>query len=463
MATTLRSLIRNGDMPKVTHELGEKKEIEYHRALSYGVDNKFRKVASLYSTDAETDIALGIHCMYALVGGAHGGARTTVYAIARIHEVAILDLTKITTRALQFLTIREIVDYIAATPPRCAILVNLSSVNDRMYKVVKRLAGTEMKTNHRRIVFCLTSDESTIPTGTRRDYFPGTMDDKISLLLYLVPYAFADPDRLRIIAEMMRDYTVFEPKVKKLLNIGGSIDDFFQSLRYHVIKRNGVHTDDDTLEEFPSFEVKWRKSLSVDLQKTLVPSPEVTSTEIHRVLPIGISRIEAIQCIQSALPPELTSPYVLTVDSNATDDKCGKIAITQHTQHIVMNINCNVDPGIMTDVCRELRIGYRSVVQELSLTKMEMDNRFSSIDQEMDKKFSSLHGEIRALKDLLKADVNRKRPRDSELQICTKKTCLNVVTERFQSGILKKQCTSCIRQANSNIKNKFITPLNNSL
>ena len=49
--------------------------------------NRFRKVYSLFSTDAETYIAW-VHYMYGLVVGAHGDARTTVHAIARIHEVA---------------------------------------------------------------------------------------------------------------------------------------------------------------------------------------------------------------------------------------------------------------------------------------------------------------------------------------------------------------------------------------
>ena len=453
--TTIRSLIQSGDLPEVTYELGEKRESDLHRALSHGSDNKFRKVAALFSTVAETDIGLGIHCMYGLVGGAYTGARVTVYAIARIHKIAILDLTKITTRALQALKIQEIVSYILSTPPRCAILVNLCNTTDRLYKVIKRLAGIELKTDHRRVVFCLTKDEATLPTGTRRDYFPGTTDDKISMLLYIVPSAFAEPDRLRIIAEKIRDYTVFEPNLKHLIS-EGSIDEYIRSLHYQVVKRNGNLPDEDTLDEFPSFEVGWRRNLSIELQKTLVPSPDVTSVAIHGVVPIGVSRIDAIQCFQTALPPGITSPYVLTVNSKATDDKCGSIAITQKTRDIIMQISCTVDPGIMSEVCRELRVGFRSVVQELGRTKLEMEKKMSAQDEEMDKKFSSLHEEMdkkfSSLEELFKAGAVRKQPPEEEtqlqLRICKKRTCMKVVTDRFANGDLKKQCTVCIKHSN---------------
>jgi hypothetical protein len=433
---TIRSLIQSGDLPVVTKELGEQKCNEFLRAVCHGPDNKFRQVADLFSRDIETDIGLGIHFMHGLIGNADSGGLTAVYAVSRMHEIAILDLTKITTHALMSLTIQQIVDYILGTPPRCSILVHLSSSNERMHKVMKRLATAELESRHRRIVFCLTRDESTLPTGINRKYFPGTIDDRISMLLYLVPDEYADPDRLRAIAEKLLDYTVFQPKIMRHIH-KGSIEQYFSSLQYHVVRRAGLHAD-DTLDDFPSFEVPWRKSLSVCLQQTLVPSPAMTSVRIHRVFPVGVSPVEAIQCLQTALPADLTSPYVLTVEATASEEKCGSIAITQETKHIVIHMNCTVDPGVMTEVCRELRIGHRAVVHELARTRLDTDT-----------KLAALHTEICTIKELLKADRKRPRVENVRVEICKKKTCLNPVTERFGNGLFKKQCAPCNQRSNA--------------
>jgi hypothetical protein len=40
-------------------------------------------------------------------------------------------------------------------------------------------------------------------------------------------------------------------------------------------------------------------------------------------------------------------------ESQAIEYKCGSIAITQETAHIVIHMNYKVDPGIMAEVCRE--------------------------------------------------------------------------------------------------------------
>ena len=130
--TTFRSLIQSGDLPKVTTELGEQRVNEFQRALMHSSDNKFRKIAALFSRDMEIDIMHGINIMHGLVGGVYTGGLATVYAVARIHQVSILDLTKMTPRALESLTIQQIVEYILESPPRCAILVHLSSDNERM-------------------------------------------------------------------------------------------------------------------------------------------------------------------------------------------------------------------------------------------------------------------------------------------------------------------------------------------
>ena len=196
---------------------------------------------------------------------------------------------------------------------------------------------------------------------------------------------------LRTTAEKVRDYAVFEPGMRHHLVMDGQPDEYFNSLHYQIVSRAGKLAD-ETLDGYPSFEVPWRRGLSMHLQNKLVPAPDHTSSTIHRVFPIGVSETDALRRIQSTLPPDLKSPYVLTAETEASKDKCGSVAITQRTQQIVIQINFNVDPGVMSQVCRDLRLGYRSVVQELSRTR-----------EEMDEKFQSLHKEIDSLKDLVKA------------------------------------------------------------
>ena len=112
---TVRSLIQCGDLPTVVHpDDQERKHTEFERALGHGgTENHFRKVYNLFSREqASTDMDKGIHMMYGLVGDAYTGARATVYAVALQNEAAVLDMTKITPRALASLKIQEIVDYI---------------------------------------------------------------------------------------------------------------------------------------------------------------------------------------------------------------------------------------------------------------------------------------------------------------------------------------------------------------
>jgi hypothetical protein len=444
---TIRGLVQSRDLPQVvqSEDQGEKKEAEFIRALAHGSDNTFRKINGLFNKDSETKIVKGVHMMCGLVGDAYAGARATVLAVALFQNVPILDMTSITQRALDSLTIQQIVEHILNTPSRTAILMSVTVDEPRMHKVLKRIAAKELHYD-RRIVFCMTSDEASLDTvcpGIPRLHFPGTIDDKIAMLLYRVPSKFADPGRLRVVAEKLRDYAVFEPKIQRLLNTEGTPDEYSSSLHYQVVRRNGV-VSDKTLDDFPSFEVSWRRSLPAKLQNSLVPSPAMTSSAIHRVFPVGVSAIEAFHCFQSVLPADLKTPYIMTVESQASEDACGTIAIVQETQHTVVHINLNVDPGNLNEVCQELKVGYRSVVKELSHAKSEITAKL----EEMDKKMASLHEDIGVLKDLVKAGAGaRKRTHvgDMELEkpICKKRTCMNPVTKRKVNGAFNSQCSSC--------------------
>jgi len=390
--------------------------------------------------------------MCGLIGGVYTGGWHTVHAVAAHSNIAVLDMTRCTPK-VDLLPIRTLVQYSTQeTPARCAIILRFTNEDEKMYKVAQRLTRKEMNIDHNRIVFCITDDEANLPSGIfPRLHFPGTQDDRTAMLMYLVPSAFASPDEnLCGIARTIQNYAVFEPNLRHLLRTDGTPDAFFQSVQYEVAKRSGCVVDDDRLDDFPAFELKWRRELSTKLQQSLKPSPDVTASEIHRVLPVGVLPSEALTCFQAALPLDLERPYVLTVYKRSSGDgACGSIAITQPTQHIVVNIRCTVDPAIMVDVVRELRVGYKSVVRELSQTKEEMNNKLSTIVEKMDDRFCSLHNEIGLLKALV-ADASKKRPREAESTasgICSKKTCFNVVEERFKDGELKKQCMKCLGQS----------------
>ena len=149
-----------------------------------------------------------------------------------------------------------------------------------------------------------------------------------------------------------------------------------------------------------------------------------------------VSQYDAIKCIQTALPTDLSDPYALTVASDAVDDQCGSIVVTQRTHHVVVNVQCTIDPGILSEVCRELRTGHRQITQELS---------------KMQHRFDLLQSDMAQLKELVVAGVAKPSHTPEERRQsdnCRKRGCSNIVVGRFANGKKKKQCSSCITLAN---------------
>jgi hypothetical protein len=408
--------------------------------LCHTPDSLFREIYDLFSRDAPTDKGCGAYYLHAIVGNVYSGGLETIYAVARHNAIPVLDLTKITNKALQTLTIRELGQYILETPPRCAIVLSLldTTTNSRLTKVVGWLSRQQLDLRFRRIIFCLVADSTQAPSGLQIHRFPGSIDDKVQMLLYKAPIAFtADSTLLRPIAKAMSDYAVFQPNIWRCVDSdpGSTIEAFLSTLMFQVHRRMSLQLD-TSLDNYPSFETDWRRSLCDDLQKNLNPTPDSTCQGIHRVLPAGVSKRDAMRCIQTALPPGLTDPYALTVVSDAVDDRCGTIAITQRTHHVVVHLQCTVDPLIMSQVCGELRTGHRLIVQE------------------MDSRFKSLQGEIEILKDLIVGGI--KRPPLNDLRQCAKKSCSRAVRDRFSDGRWKKQCPACIESGNKSRKKSVL-------
>jgi hypothetical protein len=305
-----------------------------------------------------------------------------------------------------------------------------------MAKVLLWLCKQQLSLRFRRMIFCLSPDVDQIRTlPIHMDHFPGSVDDRIQMLLYRVPEEFTcDAARLRPIAYAMIDYAVFQPRIWKFVTTTpeATIDEFFSSFLFQVHRRMSVVVDMTALDNFPSFEASWRRSFSGDLYGALVPTPDATCTGLHRVVPAGVSRSDAVKCIQTALPSDLRNPYALTVASEAVDDRCGTIVITQRTQQLVVNIQCTMDPTILSRVCRELRTGHRLIAQEMIETKSVMTANMSE-----------LKCEIAQLKELIVSGVVATGSSGNSDR-CSKRTCHNVVSDRFGNGQRKKQCTACL-------------------
>ena len=140
-----------------------------------------------------------------------------------------------------------------------------------------------------------------------------------------------------------------------------------------------------------------------------------------------------MQAMEVAIPKDIQDPYVITVQSPAVDDKCGSIAISQPMHYTVVNVNCVINPGILVEVCRELRVGHKAVIQEMHLFKKEMAGQLSMIQKEMAMLAARLP----------KPDNNDEGLAEPELE-CSKAGCTRTVTKVFRSGKRGKQCSDCI-------------------
>lgn len=176
----------------------------------------------------------------------------------------------------------------------------------------------------------------------------------------------------------------------------------------------------------------------------------------------------AIQALEGAIPTDIQNPYTVTVQSSAVDDQCGSLAITQPMQYTVVHIKCIINPRLFVDVCRELRVGHKAVVNELSnmrkettTTRTDTNRQLSIIRNEnngMKDQLSIIHSENNGLKEQLSTIQNEMKilltrliesdQHSDEPISCTKLGCSLLATERFPSGKRRKQCTRCLSYAN---------------
>jgi hypothetical protein len=237
----------------------------------------------------------------------------------------------------------------------------------------------------------------------------------------------------------MVDYALFEPRIWCHVDIHHTLQEFLSTAMFQVVRR--VPSKDPTVENntYPTFERDWRREIAPSLRRTLSSPPDALCPGIHRVIPIGVSSADALQAMEVAIPKDIQDPYTITVESLAVDDQCGSIAITQPMRYTVVNVNCMINPGILVDVCRELRTGHRAVVQEVHLLKDEI----RETKAETNRQLVNLTSLVTKLMEKRYGGESVDALQDDEPIICTKNRCSNEVTKRFRSGKRQRQCTDC--------------------
>jgi hypothetical protein len=263
----------------------------------------------------------------------------------------------------------------------------------------------------------------------------------------------------------MVDYALFEPRIWKDVCVDGTLEEFLSTAHYQIARR--VRIDHQIGDAYPSFEMEWRRLLATRLQSSLAVPPVALCPSIHSVIPIGVSQIDALQAMAVAIPKDIQDPYAITVRSSAVEDRCGSIAITQPMRYTVVHVNCMLSPGLLVDVCRELRMGHRSVVSEVhTMSKQlgtmkekhdEMNTQLSTMRLETNQQLTIIQREMATLvTKLLEKDSNRSGCSGETTVRCAKNGCLNVVTKRFRSGKMQKQCVTCVSHViRTHTKRKF--------
>jgi hypothetical protein len=441
---------------------------EYIKAISYaGTQNILARISALFVREVDTDIGRGLHYIVDLVDSTGGtcGARL-VSIVCENHDIPVKDL-----RNVHISPIRDIVKSILETsPPRSAIILDTRD-NELMQKVRKRIIGKTCDLRFRRVVFCIVDPrEGTGITGSDCLHVPGNLQDRMAVLLYHIPDHIQNQaesiDSFSPLAEAMVDYALFEPRIWRHVCVDGTLAEFLSTALYQIVRR--VRNDPDIENgAYPSFELEWRRSLAPRLEKSLSTPPTALCPSIHRVIPIGVSPSDAMQAMTVAIPNDIQNPYAITVQSSAMDDRCGSIVITQPMRYTVVNINCTIDPGILVDVCRELRTGHRAVVSEVH----RMNTKLVAMNESHETQLSAVHGQLSTVHGELSimrhemttlvAQLSRNDTHsglvDGQSIRCSKKGCPNVVSTRFRSGKLQKQCASCLSHVGKTNSKRKVT------
>jgi hypothetical protein len=416
----------------------------YIRAVSYGENTHKRvcsRISNLFFRESEIHTGLGKHYIVDLITGNSTSGTQIVSMVCDNHDIPVF------VEGNDVLPIRDLVKRILEQlPPRCAVVLDIRD-NIRLQKVRHRIAHAHVDLRYRRVVFCLANHE--MPTGSSAETIqvPGSIDDKMSMLLYHIPDHVQQQteslDCFRPLAEAMVDYDVFHPIIWRNVCVDGTLEEFLSTAMYQVVRR--VRTDPGIGDEYPSFEKGWRSVMAMRLNNTLSTRPDAMCPSIHRVIPIGVLPSDAMQAMEIAIPKNIQNPYAITVQSSAVNDQCGKIAISQPMQYTVVNIHCEINPGLLVDVCRELREGHQQIVSEVQSVRKEVmlaRNEVCSVRSDMNTKLTHMQEQLSHMATLFTQNISTRN--DNGTTQCAKNGCQRIVTKRFRSGKLHRQCTGCI-------------------
>ena len=246
----------------------------YLEALAYGgtttkTDRLFSRLYALFVRDPDTNTGLGTHYLVDVVGATKGNCGSHLLTVfCKNHDIPLLfegDTTE---------PIRDIVKRILQdSPPRCAIVIDTRD-NELLQKVRTRIARTHCDLRYRRVIFCLTDQDMPSGSSCTSLCVPGSIDDKMTLLLYHIPTSIqtqaASLDLFRSLAESMTDYALFHPRVWRNVRVDGTLEEFLSSAHYQI-----------------AFETEWRNTMATRLKHILATTSQPIYTPVQFLLLLG--------------------------------------------------------------------------------------------------------------------------------------------------------------------------------
>ena len=260
----------------------------YIQAAAYGdrTTSLFGRLFDLFVREPSTPAGLGVYYLVDLVAPTGScGARHVISVFCSNHDIPVCEVPASGT-------IRDIVKHILETSPlRCAIVLDTRD-NALMQKVRARLATTHCDLRYKRIVFCLTDQDMPSGSSSTSLHVPGSTDDKMIMLLYHTPSHLrnqaASLDCFRPLAEAMVDYTLFQPRVWRDVDMNSTLEAFLSTAMYQILRQ--VRTDPGIGDAYPSFETHWRSTMARRLKDTLDVCRELRDG--HRQIAQELSKMQ---------------------------------------------------------------------------------------------------------------------------------------------------------------------------
>jgi len=160
----------------------------YIRALSAGYNNLFSRISDFWSREPESDHGACMHYILDVFGSSGGNDESRVLRIVCENlDIPVVDLRD---QHHSTTNIRDTVQQIFQdVPARCAVSLDTRD-SARLQKVRARIATKHGDLRYRRVIYCLL-DPDLPPTpsspSTHHLYVPGSLHDKLTMLLYHVP------------------------------------------------------------------------------------------------------------------------------------------------------------------------------------------------------------------------------------------------------------------------------------